>query len=83
MVLDGPVRAGSVLEAIGGKLWTGSKPPSEMHFYRGAPAVRSWSRFQEADKRISLCAATLPKTPEAAPTLPGTLRRCPAQIASS
>ena len=25
MILDGPVRARSVLEAIGGKLWTGDK----------------------------------------------------------
>ena len=53
MILDGPVRARSVLEAIGGKLWTGDKSPSEMHLYRGAPVVRSWSRYQETDKRIS------------------------------
>jgi hypothetical protein len=57
MILDGPVRARSVLEAIGGNLWTGDKSPCEMHLYRGAPAVRSWSRYQETDKSISLCAA--------------------------
>jgi hypothetical protein len=61
MILDGLVRARSVLEAIGGKLWTGDKSPSEMHLYRGAPVVRSWSRYQETDKGISLCAATLRK----------------------
>jgi hypothetical protein len=61
MILDGPVRARSALEAIGGKLWTGEKSPSEMHLYRGAPAVRSWSRYQETDEGISLCAAPLRK----------------------
>jgi hypothetical protein len=55
------VRARSVLEAIGGKLWTGDKSPGEMHLYRGAPATRSWSRYQETDKGISLCAAPLRK----------------------
>ena len=59
MILDGPVRARSVLEAIGGTLWTGDKSPNETHLYRGAPAVRSWSRYQETDKGISLCAAPL------------------------
>jgi hypothetical protein len=47
--------------SLGGKLWTGDKSPSEMHLYRGAPAVRSWSRYQETDKGISLCAAPLRK----------------------
>jgi hypothetical protein len=32
-----------------------------MHLYRGAPVVRSWSRYQETDKGISLCAAPLRK----------------------
>jgi hypothetical protein len=56
-----PVRARSVLGAIGGTRWKGDKSPGEMHLYRGAPGVRSWSRYQETDKGIRLCAATLGK----------------------
>jgi hypothetical protein len=61
MILNGPVRARSVLKAIGGKLWAGDKTPSVVHLYRGAPPVRCWSRFQQTDKGISLCAAPLRK----------------------
>jgi hypothetical protein len=61
MILDGPARARSVLEAIGGKLWTGDKSPNEVHLHRGVPCVRSWSKYQETDKGISLCAAPLRK----------------------
>jgi len=39
LILNGPVRAKSVLKAIGGKLWTGDKSPNVAHLYRGAPAV--------------------------------------------
>jgi hypothetical protein len=61
MILDGPVRARSVLKAIGGTLWTGDKSPNEIHLYRGAPAVRCWSKYRETDKEIGLCAAPLRK----------------------
>jgi hypothetical protein len=61
MILDGPLRARSVLKAIGGKLWTGDKSAGELHLYRGAPAVRCWSKYQQTDKGISLCSAPLRK----------------------
>lgn len=31
------------------------RPPAITHLYRGIPAVRSWSKYQETDKRWSLC----------------------------
>lgn len=61
VILDGPVPARSALEAIGGKLWTGDKSAGQIHRYRGAPAVRSWSKYQQTDKGISPCSAPLRK----------------------
>lgn len=81
LILNGSVRAKSVLKAIGGKLWVGDKFSGEIHLYRGAPAVRCWSKYQQTDKGISLCAAPLRK--DSAPAPPRTLRKSPAPTASS
>jgi hypothetical protein len=70
LILNGPVRTKSVLKAIGGKPWLGDKFAGEIHLYRGAPAVRCWSKYQQTDKGISLCAAPLRK--DSAPALPRT-----------
>ena len=33
----------------------GQPPIATMHLYRGAPAVRAWSRYQETDQGWTLC----------------------------